>query len=137
MNWWIRNNIIPCRPELAHAFPDRCQPTRATGILLKELGHEATDVRDAGMRDAADDTIAAYARRNRLVLITRDLDFADIRNYPPSLYEGILVLKLREDATAAQVVKVLRTFVSRDDWLTHLKKRLAILEDWRVRFRSG
>lgn len=63
-----------------HFLIDASLP-RAAAILLRELGHEATDVRDAGMSDAADDTIAAYARRNRLVLITRDLDFADIRNY--------------------------------------------------------
>lgn len=52
------------------------------------------------MRDAPDDVIAAYARDNHLVLVTRDFDFADIRNYPPSLYQGIVVLKLQEDATA-------------------------------------
>jgi len=119
-----------------HFLIDASLP-RSAATLLRDLGHEATDVRDAGMRDAADDTIAAYARRNRLVLITRDFDFADIRNYPPSLYEGILVLKLREHATAAQVVRILQAFVRRDDWLIDLKKRLAILEDWRVRFRSG
>lgn len=65
------------------------------------------------------------------------VSFSDIRNYPPSLYEGIVVLKLREDATAGQVVKVLETFVSRADWLAYLKGRLAILEDWRVRFRPA
>jgi len=47
-------------------------------------------MRDAGRRDAPDNTIADYARRNHLVLITRDFDFADIRNYPPWLYEGSL-----------------------------------------------
>ena len=119
-----------------HFLIDASLP-RTVASLLRQLGHEATDVRDAGMRDAPDDAIAEYATRNRLVIITRDLDFADIRNYPPSLYEGILVLKLREDATAAQVVKVLETFVSRQDWLAHLNKRLAILEDWRVRFRPA
>jgi predicted nuclease of predicted toxin-antitoxin system len=118
-----------------HFLIDASLP-RAAATLLRELGHEATDVRDAGMGDAADDTIAAYARRNRLVLITRDFDFADIRNYPPSLYEGILVLKLREHATAALVVRILQAFVRRDDWIMDLKTRLAILEDWRVRFRS-
>jgi len=108
---------------------------RSAADLLRRLGHDATDVRDAGMRDAPDNAIADYAKRNHLVLITRDFDLADIRNYPPRLYEGILVLKLREDATAGQVVKVLGTFVSRPEWLAHLNKRLAILEDWRVRFR--
>jgi Domain of unknown function (DUF5615) len=52
------------------------------------------------MRKAPDDTIAAYAERNHLVLITGDFDFADIRNYPPSLHDGIVV---PEDATAGQI----------------------------------
>src|SRR5262249_3548437 len=108
---------------------------RSAAALLRKLGHDTTDVRDAGMRDAPDDVIATYAKRNRLALITRDFDFADIRNYPPSLHDGIVVLKFREDATAAQVVKALETFAKRDDWLAHLKGRLAIVEEWRVRFR--
>jgi hypothetical protein len=41
----------------------------------------------------------------------RDFDFADIRNYPPWLYEGILVPNLREDALAGQVVKVLEASI--------------------------
>ena len=79
---------------------------RSAAVLLRKLGHDATDVRDAGMRDGPDDAIAAYAKRNHLVLITRDFDFADIRNYPPSLYEGIVVLKFHEDATAAHELRV-------------------------------
>lgn len=52
-------------------------------MLLRRLGHELTDVRDAGMRSAPDETIAAYAKSNHLVLITRDFDLADIRNTLP------------------------------------------------------
>jgi predicted nuclease of predicted toxin-antitoxin system len=48
------------------------------------MGHDAVDVRDRGMGSATDDVIAEYARLNRRVLVTRDFDFADIRNYPPS-----------------------------------------------------
>jgi hypothetical protein len=47
---------------------------------------------------------------NHLVLVTRDFDFADIPNYPPSLYQGIVVLKLQEDATAKQVAALLASF---------------------------
>jgi hypothetical protein len=43
------------------------------------------------------------------------------------------VLKFREDATAAQIVKALEIFARRDEWLAHLKGRLAIVEEWRVR----
>lgn len=117
-----------------HFLIDASLPRSVTNVL-KQLGHDATDVRDAGMRDAPDHVIAEYAKNNHLSLITRDFDFADVRNYPPSLYEGIVVLKLREDSTAPDVLKVLFSFLKREDWLTHLRGRLAIVESWRVRFR--
>lgn len=101
------------------------------------MGHEVVDVRDAAMRSATDDVIAAHARQNRQILVTRDFDFADIRNYPPPEYAGIVVLQLPDDATAAQVVKLLETFVRREDWLTRMAGRLAILEAGRVRFRPA
>jgi predicted nuclease of predicted toxin-antitoxin system len=72
-----------------HFLNDASLP-RSAAVLLRRLGHGATDIRDAGMRDAPDGTIAAYAKSNHLALVTRDFDFADIRNYPPSLYQGIV-----------------------------------------------
>ncbi len=110
---------------------------RSAGPLLHRLGHEAVDVRDIGLRHASDDVIASHARRNQLAIATRDFDFADIRNYPPADYAGIVVLQLPDDATAAQVVKVLETFLLRADWLAQLPGRLAIVEGWRVRFRPA
>ncbi len=101
------------------------------------MGHLAVDVRDIGLRAAADDVIASHGLRNQQTLVTRDFDFADIRNYPPADYAGIVVLSLPDDATAAQVVRLLGTFVRRDDWLAHLPGRLAIVEMWRVRFRPA
>jgi len=56
------------------------------------------------------------------MLITHDLDFADIRNYPPSLYKGILMLRLREGAIPAPAMRVLETFVNRGDWLAHFER---------------
>jgi hypothetical protein len=55
----------------------------------------------------------------------------------PELYQGVVVLKLHEDATAEQVTKLLIGFAGRDDWLKHLDGRLAIVETWRVRFRPA
>ncbi len=101
------------------------------------MSHDAVDVRDAGMRSASDAVIAAHAKHAGLTLVTRDFGFADIRNYPPSEYAGIVVLQLPDDATAAHVVKLLKEFVRREDWLAQLPGRLAIVEVWRVRFRPA
>jgi predicted nuclease of predicted toxin-antitoxin system len=110
---------------------------RSAAQLLRQLGHDVEDVRDIGMRSASDDVIAAHAKRNQQALITRDFDFADIRNYPPADYAGIVVLQLPEDATAPQVVALLEKFVRREDWLSGISGRLAIVELWRVRFRPA
>jgi len=108
---------------------------RSAVPMLRQLSHDAVDVRDIGMRSATDDVIAAHARSNRLTLVTRDSDFGDTRNYPPADYAGIVVLRPHDDATAAQLVKLLESFARRQDWLDQLTGRLAIVEPWRVRFR--
>jgi predicted nuclease of predicted toxin-antitoxin system len=115
---------------------DASLPRSATA-LLRQLGHDAADVRDIGLRQATDDVIAAHARTNQQALVTRDFDFADVRNYPPAHYAGIVVLQLPDNATAPEAIKLLETFVRREDWLANLRRRLAIVEVWRVRFRPA
>lgn len=115
---------------------DASLPRSAAAVLL-ELGHEAVDVRDVGLRAATDDVIADHARRNQQAIITRDFDFADIRNYPPIDYAGIVVLDFPNHVTAAQVVKVLATFAGAREWLELLSGRLVIVEPSRVRFRPA
>lgn len=110
---------------------------RSAEPMLRDLGHDAVDVRDVGMRSATDDIIAAYAQSDQRALVTRDFDFADIHNYPPGEYAGIVVLQPPDDATAPQVVKLLETFARRADWLDRVSGRLAIVEAWRVRFRPA
>jgi predicted nuclease of predicted toxin-antitoxin system len=73
-----------------HFLLDANLPRRTAG-RIKAAEHDATDVRDLGMRSAADRDIANHARANQLALITRDFDFADIRNYPPAGFHGIVV----------------------------------------------
>jgi predicted nuclease of predicted toxin-antitoxin system len=110
---------------------------RSAGAVLRELGHEAADVRDALPAGADDAAVATLARTHQLVLVTRDFDFADIRNYPPEGYAGIVVLELPEDAVASRVNEVLKSFVSNAELLGRLGGRLAIVESWRVRFRPA
>ncbi|MHB8815873.1 MAG: DUF5615 family PIN-like protein [Steroidobacteraceae bacterium] len=56
---------------------------------------------NAGLGTAPDEVIAERARSTQAALITRDLDFADVRRYPPSDYHGIMILRLPDDAVAA------------------------------------
>jgi predicted nuclease of predicted toxin-antitoxin system len=108
---------------------------RSTKALLQRYGHEATDVRDIGLRDAKDPTIAAYARTHPTCLITGDFGFADIRNYAPSAYKGIVVLELPRNATAAFILRLVEAFLQQQEILSKLEGRLAIVEPGRIRLR--
>ncbi len=108
---------------------------RSSAGLLRELGHECIDVRDVLPPGAEDKVVASYAQQHKQVLVTRDFDFADIRNYPPKDFAGIIVIEVPDDAIVTQINSVLRSFVSRPELLERLFGRLAIVESWRVRFR--
>ncbi len=86
---------------------------RSAGWLLREHGHEVTDVRDTELRGASDTAIAAYAKRSELCLVTADTGFADIRVFPPGDYCGILVLHLPPRATFATYWVCYRVFYRR------------------------
>jgi predicted nuclease of predicted toxin-antitoxin system len=110
---------------------------RSAASLLRSLGHEAEDVRDALLSGADDSLVAAHARARGFALVTRDFDFSDIRNYPPENYSGLVVLQLPDDATAPQINRTLEAFVTNLEWVSRLPGRLAIVESWRVRFRPA
>ena len=108
---------------------------RSTAAVLHRHGHDAVDVRDTGLRGAADPAIAAYARAERRCLISGDFGFADIRNYPPADYAGIVVLELPRHATATFILALVEGLLQRADVLARLPGRLAIVEPGRVRLR--
>ena len=108
---------------------------RSVVALLRSLGHQVEFARDIGLAAAPDRDIAARAKLTGAVLLTRDLDFSNIRHYPPEDYPGLVVLRLPEDTTAHVIVAVIERFVREPVFLAALSGRLAIVEADRVRFR--
>jgi predicted nuclease of predicted toxin-antitoxin system len=66
---------------------------RAVIAVVQSLGHQAEFARDIGLASATDEQIAKHALQYGAALLTRDLDFADIRRYLPDRYSGIVVLR--------------------------------------------
>ncbi len=110
---------------------------RSTLALLQSLGHVAEHVRDLGLWEAPDSQIAARARGTSAVLLTRDLDFSDIRHYPPADYQGLLVMRLPDDAVAQDILNSLERFLKQIELVAQLPGHLVILEEGRVRFRPA
>jgi predicted nuclease of predicted toxin-antitoxin system len=110
---------------------------RPTAPMLRDLGHDAVDVRDIGMGSADDERIAEYAQAQKLCLLSGDFGFADIRLYPPQDYHGIVVLTLPKDAHRDYILHLVERFVSQTEVLNRLPGRLAIVGPDRIRLRPA
>jgi len=81
---------------------DENMPAGLVGTLSR-YGHDTVTVPQQGLAGESDAAIWEAAQRESRFLITMDLDFADIRHFPPGTHEGILVLRLsRLQAVLAQ-----------------------------------
>jgi predicted nuclease of predicted toxin-antitoxin system len=102
--------------------------------LLRQHGHDATTVYDQGLRGHSDAEIAQVCRREARALVTMDLDFADIRAYPPQGYTGIMVLRLTDQSRPAvlRVFRQMLALLNREPLAEHLW----IVEEHQIRMRS-
>lgn len=64
-------------------------------VLLRGAAFEADTIYDERLAGADDSIVSERCRAEGRVLITLDLDFADIRSYAPADYPGIVVLRSR------------------------------------------
>lgn len=71
---------------------DENLPTEMAGLLGEE-GYSALTVLDQSLGGKIDSTIARVCRDEDRAIVTLDLDFSDIRSYPPEDYPGIIVLR--------------------------------------------
>lgn len=71
------------------------------------------------------------------MLVTRDLDFADVRSYPPKGTPGILVLRIPDDWVAARIAGHLAKLLAMNALVERLPDHLAILDQHQVRFRPA
>jgi predicted nuclease of predicted toxin-antitoxin system len=102
--------------------------------LLAAAGHDAATVPDQNMGGAADPQLAIACQQECRAILTLDLDFADIRAYPPSDYAGIIVLRLARLDKLRLLAAIQRLIPSLDQ--EPLIGNLWIVEESRIRIRS-
>lgn len=107
---------------------------RSLARHLRSLGVEADDVRDIGLRGAPDGRVFAAAIGRGAALITGDLGFSNILQFPLGTHAGILVVRLPNEMPTTTlndlVARALR-LLSEDD----IFGNLVILEQDRLRLR--
>jgi predicted nuclease of predicted toxin-antitoxin system len=101
---------------------------------LHGAGHDAHSVLMENLVGASDSIIADVCKKEKRVLLTLDLDFANIRNHPPNEYTGIIVFRVPSQDRKSITILV-------EKMISFLKKespvgKLWIVEPDRVRIRE-
>jgi predicted nuclease of predicted toxin-antitoxin system len=91
--------------------------------------------REESLAGAGDDIIAATIKRENRVLITLDLDFPDIRTYPPERYSGIIVLRPKAQDKIALMALLRRLLKALEN--NRPDQALWIVEPDRIRYRRS
>jgi predicted nuclease of predicted toxin-antitoxin system len=78
---------MPARFELDENLP------RDAEALLRNDGHDVHTVLDEQLGGNPDQQVFAASQAENRILVTFDLDFPDIRVYPPASHAGVWVLR--------------------------------------------
>ena len=104
-------------------------------LVLRNSGFEADTVGDEALSGADDVAVFNLCLKENRVLVTLDLDFSNVKAYPPGAHNGILVVrcKLQDKLTLIDLLQRA---------IPVLKERspagqLWIIEPDRIRFREG
>ena len=100
---------------------------------LRESGHEVADLMEEGLAGDDDPLVLAVAMAEGRILLTFDLDFADVRRYAPSTHAGIVVFRLHDQRWRTLQGPVTRLVAGGK--LEDLQRGLAIVDETRVRYK--
>ena len=100
-------------------------------MVLCQAGHDACTVREEALGGHPDEDVAAVCKREQRALLTLDLDFSDIRTYPPEEFDGLIVFRVgnQDREHLLDVLRKLLPMLAQEP----LSKHLWIVEDDRVR----
>jgi predicted nuclease of predicted toxin-antitoxin system len=82
---------------------DESMPGPLVG-MLRASGIDAGDVRNIGLRGAPDAKIFAHAVSIGMAIVTRDLAFGNVLQYPLGSHAGIVVVRFTNNTPMASLV---------------------------------
>lgn len=106
-------------------------------LAFEQAGHDVYRLRDLLPADSSDRLVIAKARELNAVLVSLNGDFADIVQYPPQAYAGIVALQIRGRPEMLDGIlhRVLRHFADDPDQ-SHYAGKLLLAEIHRIRVRT-
>ena len=106
---------------------------RDAATRLSDEGYDVETVIGEGLGGEDDPPVLRAATDEGRILLTFDLDFADIRRYPPGTHAGIVVFRLKDQRWATLEGPLGRLLAK--GGLVDLANGLAVVDGVRVRYR--
>ena len=101
--------------------------------LLRTEGYAADSVRDEGLAGAPDEAVWLRVQDDDRFFVTLDLDFSDVRRFPPGSHAGVLLLRPRTTGPGAALSLLRRVLGERR--LDALRGCLVVADEQRTRIR--
>jgi predicted nuclease of predicted toxin-antitoxin system len=101
--------------------------------VLIGLGHDVLTAADENLLSQPDTEIARAAKNERRMLLTLDIEFADLRKYPPGSHPGVILFR-PHSLSPLSVNAFIADFIRRTD-LDKLAACVAVVDPVHVRIR--
>jgi predicted nuclease of predicted toxin-antitoxin system len=102
--------------------------------VLIGFGHDVLTAADENLLSHPDTEIAQAAKEEQRMLLTLDIEFADLRKHPPGSHPGVILFRPLS-LSPLSVNAFIADFVRRTD-LEKLAACVAVVDPVRVRVRS-
>ena len=102
---------------------------------LQKLGFEVEHAISVGLRGAKDEEIAQYAKKQKAILITKDIEFGSLILYPNGSHYGLIVLRFPCNFTTDFIFKHLKIFLTNVEE-KNLIGKMVIVEIGKYRMRD-
>jgi len=103
--------------------------------MLRTEGYDATTVREQDLGGHDNPSLVSICSREERILVSLDLDFADLKTYPPGEFPGFMVFRVHQQSKP-HLMSLFKRVLSK---LTQesVENNLWIIEESRIRIRSG
>ncbi|MBU1501704.1 MAG: DUF5615 family PIN-like protein [Nanoarchaeota archaeon] len=102
--------------------------------VFEKFNYNVQHARIIGMGKSSDKEIIDYAFQNNMILVTRDVGFGNIIDYPIESHKGVIVLRLPFYFNSVQINKTLLNFLESIEE-KEIKNSLIILDIKKYRIR--
>jgi len=103
-------------------------------VILRETGHDTETVVEERLQGGADEKLFAVCQREKRCLVTLDLDFSNLLDFPPEKSAGVIVLRHPKPRVKAFLALFRQLVVALEE--QNPRGRLWIVEPGRVRIHE-